>query len=102
MITLDQYTGYLQKSLEYAFTIAQALDVGNSLVGLHREAEARWNLSGPLLQSRFRGYPIERIIDLHGRKMFCVERQHLFVGKFLRIKAAFPFLIRISGSAYEQ
>ena len=94
MIALDQNTGDFQKSLQYAFAIAQALDVGDLLIGLHREAKSLGNAQRPTLQSRFRGHSIERIIDFDGRKVFCVEGQHLVVGEFLRIKAAFPLLIR--------
>src|SRR6266852_7169605 len=88
-----------EKPPQCALAVAQTLDMRDLLVGLERKLETFRNALRPLLDHALRRHTVEGIVDLHGRKLLAVERQHLLVGEFRRVEVALPLFVGIPGSA---
>ena len=69
------------------------------LIGFEREAKTFRNTLGPAKEQRLRRHAIEAVVDFNGGKLLSVEREHVLVGKFFRIEAALPLLVRVAGGA---
>jgi len=99
MVAVVQDAGDFEKTLERAFTIAKAFDVGDLLIGFESEAETFGDTFGPAEEDRFGRHAVETVIDFDGGKLFAVEREHVFVRKFFRIEGALPLFVGVAGSA---
>src|SRR5437764_14967088 len=73
----------------------------DALTGLDREAERLRHLRRPVEQHVLLREPIERVVDLHRRKLPGVVAEHRVVLQVGGIEAALPLLERVAARARE-
>src|SRR5439155_17366029 len=60
------------------------------------------HIAGPTLQHAFFWHLVERIVNLHGRKLRGIELEHFLVGQLVGIKSSFPRFVGVTRSSHVQ
>src|SRR6266550_6361959 len=77
----------------------EPLDVGDIAAALDRKEEAGWGLLSPGLKPLTRRLAVERVVELDGVEVLCVEREVFSCRHLLRIEALSPVRIRPARTA---
>src|SRR6266700_1022568 len=98
MVAVVENAGNFEETLESAFAIAKALDVGDLLIGFQRETKTFRHTFGPAEEDRFCRHAVEAVIDFDRGELFAIEGEHVLVRKFFRIETSLPLFVGVAGS----
>src|SRR5215216_1441855 len=87
----------LQELLHALAAIAQTCVVRDAFGCFERELEGMWRRLAPAIQNLLVRSTVKGVVDLDGRKSLRVVRKHLGGRQLLRIEAAPPFRIVVTG-----